>query len=148
MSDGIMIDAALLEHAIALACRAHRGQRDKGGAPYILHPLRLLHRMATVEEMIVAVLHDVLEDSPCTADRLREEGFPPPIVAAIEYLTRQDGETYDAFIRRVRDNPLARRVKMADLEDNLNILRLESVGQRDLDRLRQYHRAYRALAIP
>ncbi|MFN7946754.1 MAG: GTP pyrophosphokinase [Blastocatellia bacterium] len=136
---------ATLERAIAIAVQAHQGQRDKAGAPYILHPLRLMMRMQTEAEMIAAVLHDVIEDTEWTPDGLRAEGFSAGIIEAIECLTRPPDETYDDFIERVKTSPVAWRVKIADLEDNMNIRRIEMLTPKDLERLEKYHRAWRAL---
>ena len=109
-----------LEDAIALACRAHRGQLDKHGKPYILHSLRVMMRQPDVTAQIVAVLHDVIEDTPFTLDDLRAAGFSAEICEAVDCLTRRPGETYPSMISRVAANPLARRVKLADLEDNMD----------------------------
>lgn len=136
---------AILERAIAIAVQAHQGQRDKAGAPYILHPLRLMMRMQTEAEMIAAVLHDVIEDTEWTPDGLRAEGFGAEIIEAIECLTRRPEETYDEFIERVKTSEIAWRVKIADLEDNMNISRIETLTPKDLERLEKYHRAWRAL---
>lgn len=136
---------ATLETAIALAVAAHQGQRDKSGAPYILHPLRVMFRLETEEERIVAVLHDVLEDTPHTRASLEEKGFAPHLLDALELLTKREGERYDDFIARLAPNPLARRVKLADLEDNMDVRRLSSVQPKDAVRLEKYLRAHRAL---
>jgi len=113
-----------LERAVAIAAQVHAGQRDKAGEPYILHPLRVMLRMATDELQIVAVLHDVLEDGTLTAEDLRREGFAPAVVEAVVALTRLEGESYSAFVRRAARNPLAREVKLSDIADNLDPLRL------------------------
>jgi (p)ppGpp synthase/HD superfamily hydrolase len=131
-----------LERAIAIAAKAHEGQTDKGGAPYILHPLRVMMQMRTENEKIVAVLHDVLEDTNATPDDLRAEGFSEPILMALDSVTRRDGEPYEAFIQRAKDNPIGRAVKIADLIDNSDLSRMPIVGQRDRDRVAKY-----ALAI-
>lgn len=136
---------ATLERALVIAAEAHHGTTDKGGAPYILHPLRLLHQMSTADERIVALLHDVVEDSPWTLDALRAEGLSEEIVSAIDGLTRREDETYDDFIARGVTNPLARRVKLADIEDNMDLRRLGEFGQKDLDRLQRYQRARRVI---
>ena len=139
----------LIEKAIAIAVTAHRGQVDKTDRPYILHPLRLMCRMETDTERIVAVLHDVIEDTPVTADDLRREGFPEEVLDALDRLTKRDGETYDDFIKRASADPTARRVKLADLEDNMDVRRLATVGERDAARLTKYLRAWRELkALP
>jgi (p)ppGpp synthase/HD superfamily hydrolase len=136
-----------LAKAIAIAARAHEHQRDKAGAPYILHPLRMMFRMGTEEEKVVAVLHDLLEDAEdWTAGRLRAEGFSDEIVAALECLTKRDGEEYGAFIARAAANPLSLKVKLADLEDNMDPTRLETLGPKEVERLQKYHRAYRELS--
>jgi (p)ppGpp synthase/HD superfamily hydrolase len=134
-----------LEHAISLAVEAHRGQKDRAGAPYILHPLRMMFRVETDAEKIVAVLHDVVEDTGWTLDRLRAEGFPEDVVAAVDHLTRREGESYDEFVRRAAAHPVARRVKIADLEDNMDVRRTGTVTDEDTERLTRYHRAWRSL---
>ena len=140
-----MTEQATLEDAISIAAEAHRGQRDKAGAVYLLHPLRLMLRMDSEAAMMAAVLHDVVEDSDWTLERLRERGFPEEVVDAVACLTHRDGEGYEEFVERVKPNPLARRVKIADLEDNMNVLRIGQLGPKDLERLEKYHRAWRAL---
>jgi len=134
-----------LEDAIALAALAHHGQVDKASAPYILHPLRLLLRMETEAERIVAVLHDVVEDTPYTLDALRRLGFPEAVVEAVDALTRREGESYEAFVARAAGNPLARRVKIADLEDNLDLSRIAAPTEKDYRRLERYRRALERL---
>jgi (p)ppGpp synthase/HD superfamily hydrolase len=140
-----MSEVATLEDAISIAAEAHRGQRDKAGAAYLLHPLRLMMRMDSEAAMMAAVLHDVVEDSDWTLASLRERGFSEEVVAAVACLTHRDGESYEEFVERVKPNPLARRVKLADLEDNMNVLRIGQLGPKDLQRLEKYHRAWRVL---
>jgi (p)ppGpp synthase/HD superfamily hydrolase len=134
-----------LEEAIIIAVEAHKGQRDKFGAPYILHPLRVMARVKTEEEMMVAILHDVVEDTEWTFDRLRKVGFSETVVEAIDCVTKRAGESYDSLIDRARRNPLARRVKIADLEDNMDIRRIPEVTARDAERLAKYRRAWQTL---
>jgi (p)ppGpp synthase/HD superfamily hydrolase len=134
-----------LEIAIKLAVDAHQGQRDKAGRAYILHPLKVMLQMSSEEEMIVAVLHDIVEDTDYTLDMLQELGFAHEIIAAIDCLTRRDNEPYDAFIARIKTHEIARKVKLADIEDNIDITRLSELRERDLDRLKRYHRAWRQL---
>jgi (p)ppGpp synthase/HD superfamily hydrolase len=113
-----------LERAITIAGEAHAGQVDKAGAPYVLHPLRMMLRMSSIDERIVAVLHDVCEDCPgWTFDRLRREGFSERIIDALQSVTKRDGETYEDFVRRSAANPTGRRVKLADLHDNSDLSR-------------------------
>ena len=137
-----------LEDAIALAVEAHRGQRDKAGQTYILHPLRVMMRLDTDAERMAAILHDVVEDTPYTLERLRELGYPEEVLGALDCLTKRDGETYEAFIERVRPHPLARRVKLADLEDNMDVRRLPTVGPKEAERLARYRAAWTRLKQP
>jgi len=136
---------ATLERAILIAAQAHLGQRDKAGAAYILHPLRMMMRMESEAAMIAAVLHDVVEDSDWTLEQLRGEGFSEEILQAVDCLTRRDGETYEEFVARAQANAIARQVKIADLEDNMNVKRIGEMTPKDLARIDKYHRAWRAL---
>jgi (p)ppGpp synthase/HD superfamily hydrolase len=131
-----------LERAIAIAAQAHAGQVDKAGAPYVLHPLRMMLRVASPEERIVAVLHDVCEDCPgWTFDRLKAEGFSDGILAALDSVTKRDGEDYESFVRRAAGNPIGRSVKLADLSDNCDLSRIASPSPRDHERIEKYRRA-------
>ena len=135
----------LTEKCLEIALRAYAGKKDKAGEVYILHPLRLMLKMTTPEERAVALLHDVIEDSDITADQLVHAGIPKQVVEAVLCLTRQSDETYDDFIDRAKQNPLARKVKLADIEDNINLLRLKAVDQKDLERVAKYHGAWMTL---
>jgi (p)ppGpp synthase/HD superfamily hydrolase len=137
---------ATLERAIQIAAEAHAGQVDKGGAPYVLHPLRVMMAMETDEERIVAVLHDVIEDCPRWPEaRLYVEGFSADVLEALDALTRHQGETYDQFVARVKLNPLAARVKLSDLRDNMLITRIPKPNDGDRRRAMKYARAYEFL---
>jgi len=114
---------------------------DKAGAPYVLHPLRVMLRMSTSEERMAAVLHDVVEDTDWTLERLRGEGFSDAVVAAVDALTRRADEDYETFVRRAAVNPIARRVKLADLQDNSDLSRIAHPTDRDYERLERYRRA-------
>ncbi|WP_433735885.1 HD domain-containing protein [Pseudomonas putida] len=130
-----------LEHAIAIAAGAHAGQVDKGGAPYILHALRVMLKVTTLEERIVAVLHDVVEDCDISLEELREEGFSETVLAGIESVTKVPGESYEDFIARVAQNPIGRVVKLADLEENSDLSRIAQPSWEDLERIEKYRRA-------
>jgi (p)ppGpp synthase/HD superfamily hydrolase len=130
-----------LDTALQIMAQAHAGQVDKAGQPYVLHPIRVMMRLATLEERVVALLHDVVEDSDLTLDDLRARGFSPAVVAAVDCLTKVEGETYDAFVSRVLTDPLAARVKIADLLENIDLTRLTEVREADLARVAKYHRA-------
>ncbi|WP_165170321.1 HD domain-containing protein [Adlercreutzia sp. ZJ242] len=120
-----MISTALTAAAAGIARRAHEGQLDKAGEPYVNHPLHVAEAMDTEEETCVALLHDVLEDSDFTVDDLREAGMPESVVAAVELLTHDERVDYLDYVRGVRKNPVAAKVKRADLEHNLDPKRLK-----------------------
>lgn len=134
-----------LERAIALAAEAHAGQLDRAGAPYILHPLRVMLRLKTTDERIVAVLHDVVEDCHWTIEALRAEGFTEAVLRAIESVTKREGEDYEAFVLRAARDPIGRRVKLADLHDNSDMTRFANPTDRDRVRVEKYTRAIRVL---
>lgn len=127
-----------LEDAILLAVQAHRGQIDKAGQPYILHVLRVMFRLESEKERMVGVLHDVVEDTKYTLDDLRQMGYPKEVLAALDSLTKKSDESYEAFIERTKGNPIASRVKVADLEDNLDLTRLREITEKDVERLKKY----------
>lgn len=131
-----------LDTAIKLATDAHTGQVDKAGQPYVLHPLRVMLAMKTDDERIVAVLHDVVEDTPWTCDDLYwQHGFKPEIVMAVAALTRGKNEDYFDFIRRLAPNPIARAVKIADIRDNLDPSRGLADDNEATERAEKYRRA-------
>lgn len=131
----------MLEKAIAIAVEAHRGQLDKAGKPYILHPLRVMLAGKTIDEMICGVLHDVVEDTPISIEMLETEGFSPSILDALRLLTRDSHVPYQDYIRRLADNPLALQVKLYDLHDNLNRERLNFLTTEDTRRMDKYRQA-------
>ncbi len=131
-----------LDTAIKLATDAHAGQVDKAGQPYVLHPLRVMLAMKTTDERIVAVLHDVVEDTSWTCDDLYwQHGFKPEIVMAVAALTRGKNEDYFDFIRRLAPNPIARAVKIADIRDNLDAIRGLAEDTKATVRAEKYRRA-------
>lgn len=131
-----------LDRAIQIAVEAHQGQKDKAGAPYILHPLRVMLHMETEEQMMVAVLHDVVEDSHWTLIDLQREGFPEQVIEAVDHLSRRDSETYDEFIDRIKGSMLAIKVKLADLEDNMDLRRICNLTDKEKERMIKYHSAW------
>ena len=136
----------ILDRAKAIATSAHEGQVDKAGKPYIEHPMRVMNMGKTVEEKIAGVLHDVVEDSDWTFEMLEKEGIPKDVMDALRCVTKlSEDEDYDHFIERVKPNPLAVKVKLNDLKDNMDITRLGEVTEKDLARLNKYIRAYRQL---
>ena len=135
----------LIEKALFIALEAHKGQVDKAGKPYILHPLRLMMSLDDEVEMISALLHDVIEDSDTTEEDLMKAGIPVESIEIIGYLTKQAGESYDDFIKRISAHKKASRVKIKDIEDNMTISRLETLGEADLTRLAKYHKSLKFL---
>lgn len=138
---GWQCPAMNLENAIALAAKAHEGQVDKAGAPYILHPLRMMLRVSSPEERMAAVLHDVVEDCGVSLADLRAAGFSEAVVGAVDALTRREEESYEEFVARAARDPVGRRVKLADLEDNSDLSRIAEPTARDFERLEKYRRA-------
>lgn len=135
----------LIETALEIALSAYKGQTDKAGKTYILHPLRLMSKMTTEDEMCVALLHDAIEDSDFTAQDLLDKGMPAHIVAAVEAMTHHEQDAYDDYIAKIKTNTLATKVKKYDIEDNINVLRLDTLSEKDLQRIQKYHRAWKAL---
>ena len=135
-----------LQRAIEIATEAHKGQFDKAGREYIGHPLRVMEMGKTEEEKIVGVLHDVIEDTDWTFEKLAEEGFSDKVIAALKCVTKlSENENYDDFIDRVKKNPLAAAVKINDLTDNMDIRRLPYLSDKDVKRLKKYLKAYKRL---
>jgi (p)ppGpp synthase/HD superfamily hydrolase len=125
-----------VEEAIALARKAHAGQTDKAGHPYIDHPLRVMHRLDGEHEQMAAILHDVLEDTPTTAEDLRTVGCPEPVIAAVRALTKHPGEPLEDSMARAAANPIACAVKHADIADPARLALLDEATAQRL--LRKY----------
>jgi (p)ppGpp synthase/HD superfamily hydrolase len=134
-----------MEKAIQIAVKAHQGQTDRYEEPFILHPLRMMMKMDTDSAKIVAVLHDVVEKSDTTLEDLRSEGFSEEIIDAVDCLTKRPGEGYEAHIERTRRNLLSRKVKIADLEDNMDPKRVIDFSEEDKKRLERLHKAWSGL---
>ena len=136
----------MLERAIGIAVEAHKGQLDKGGNPYILHPLRVMMSVDFELEKIVAVLHDVVEDSNWTFEALLAEGFSIEVIEALKSVTKNsDNEDYDSFIQRAIGNSIGRKVKIADIRDNLDVTRIPDIGEKDVQRISKYKKALKIL---
>jgi hypothetical protein len=137
---------ATLNRAIEIATKAHEGATDKYGAPYINHVTRVMNMGATDNEKIVGVLHDVIEDTHWTFEDLEKEGFSKEVIDALRCVTKtSEDEDYAEFITRVKINPLAVKVKLNDLRDNMDIRRMPEVLESDLKRLNKYLKAYNDL---
>lgn len=132
----------LLVRALNFAIKAHGSQIDRGKKPYLLHPLHVMSQVEPFEAKLVAILHDVLEDSEIVSDDLCFAGFSQEVVSAVVALTKTKGETRMEAAKRARENPLARLVKIADVMHNMDTRRLVEVKQKDLDRLAEYKQVY------
>lgn len=130
--------------AKAWAARWHEGQRDKAGKPYVTHPERVAGRLSAPEEQVVAWLHDTVEDTGLTLREI-ENAFGPETAAAVDAVSRRPGEDWEDYLRRVKQNEVARKVKISDLIDNSNLSRIPAVTLRDVDRQLKYNRALRYL---
>lgn len=135
------------EKAMSIAIKAHEGQKDKAGAPYLLHVLRVMMSVEKMDEKTVALLHDVVEDSETSIEELTKAGFPKKILKAVELLTKTDKKPYEDYIQEIKNNDLARAVKLADLKDNMNITRLKKVTEGDKLRIKKYKAAYNLLNL-
>ena len=135
----------LREKAMQIAIKVHRGQLDKGGNDYINHPVRVERRCICQEDRLVALLHDTIEDGNIASEYLLLVGFSQEVVDAVLSVSRKRGEDYFEFIQRCKANPIGRRVKICDLEDNMDITRLKELTEKDIERLKKYHKAYKML---
>lgn len=140
-----MVTSTLLETAIRMAVNTHYGKTEKSGEPYIFHLLRVMNSVDTVEEKVVAILHGMLNDSLLVADRLREQGIPEDIMQTLQLLASDFPDSYEEYIQRVADNPLAKAVKIADLKDSINLLQQYCSSEREKLRMEKYSKALQYL---
>ena len=131
-------EQSMFDLALSIAKKAHKGQYDKAGVDYIEHPLFVASLVDTQEEKAVALLHDVLEDSPYTAEELILAGLPETVVSAVQILTKKKGQDYQQYLELVKSSPIARRVKLADLKHNSDLTRLATITEKDRERLEKY----------
>ena len=134
-------EQSMFDLALSIAKKAHKGQYDKAGVDYIEHPLFVASLVDTQEEKAVALLHDVLEDSPYTAEELILAGLPETVVTAVQVLTKKKGQDYQQYLELVKSNPIARCVKLADLKHNSDLSRLATITEKDLERFEKYKKA-------
>lgn len=140
-----MIYTELTKKAFKIAYYKHHGHYDKGGMPYIFHPVHLAEQMETEAEICTALLHDVVEDTNTTLLDLKKRGFSPEIIEAIDALTRRENESYEEYIERLSKNLIALKVKKADLEHNMDLSRLSFVTFKDKDRSKKYEKYLKKL---
>ncbi len=131
----------LVDRAFNLANERHANQFDKAGIPYIEHPITVAESFDDSDLKIVALLHDIVEDADVTLDELKSLGFRDKHVRAINAITKRDGEQYEEYLSRVKNNYLARKVKIADISHNMDTSRLTSLGAKDIRRLEKYKKA-------
>lgn len=140
-----MIYTENTKKAMKFAYDAHHGQLDKSGVPYIFHPIHLAEQMQTEEECIVALLHDVVEDTEVTFEQLKKE-FSDTVIEALKLLTHDDSVEYMDYIRNLKDNSIAKNVKLADLNHNSENTRLEKLTEKDIKRNKKYSEAIKILS--
>lgn len=136
-----MIYTSLTKKALSLCFEAHKDQVDKSGLPYVFHPFHLAMEMTDELSTVVALLHDVIEDTDYTLQDLEKMGFPPAVLEAISLMTHREGVPYMEYVATIKTNPLARIVKMADLRHNSNIARVDNPTEKDYARVEKYRRA-------
>lgn len=139
-----MIYTGNTRKAMEIAYKAHHGQVDKSGVPYIFHPIHLAEQMDTEDECIVALLHDVVEDTEMTFEQL-EKDFSETVIQALKLVTRDKNEDYMQYVEKIKMNPIAKKVKLADLHHNSDIARLEKITLIDLKRNEKYEKAIKFL---
>ena len=136
-----MIYTDLTKKALKISFEAHKDQVDKCGIPYVYHPFHIAEQMTDEITTCVALLHDIIEDTNTTMDNLRKAGFPDEVLEALELLTHKDNEPYYDYVNRLKDNPVSKAVKLADLSHNMDLSRFDNLSARDYERKRKYERA-------
>lgn len=136
---------ATVERALQIAVQAHAGQKDKSGAAYIFHPIRVMMRCTSTEAQIVGLLHDVVEDTQVTFEELEGEGFSKTVMEALRLLTHDPKVPYQDYIREIKTNAIATEAKLADLQDNMDLRRLQEVDEKTVARFKRYLAAYTTL---
>ncbi len=133
------------KRAMALCFEAHKEQKDKSGMPYVFHPFHLAEEMKTEDETVAALLHDVAEDTDITLEEIGEMGFSEAVMEALRLLTHEPGTPYMEYVRKIKENPVARAVKQADLKHNSDLTRLDNVDEKALKRVEKYKEALKIL---
>ena len=140
-----MIYTPMTKKALLLCFEAHKDQRDKSGMPYVFHPFHLAEQMEDEETTVVALLHDVIEDTDMTIDALRDMGFSERVISAIALMTHAPEVPYMDYVAKIKNDPIARAVKLADLRHNSDMTRLDTVTPYDIERAEKYKRAIELL---
>lgn len=140
-----MLYTPLTKKALCISFNAHKNQLDKSGIPYVFHPFHLAEQMDDEYSTCVALLHDVLEDTTITLEEIAAEGFPKEVIDAIAIMTHEDNIPYMDYIRQLKSNPIAVKVKMADLKHNSDLSRLNQINEKALKRNEKYKKAMEIL---
>lgn len=141
-----MLYTSLTKQAMKLCFDAHKDQVDKSGIPYVFHPFHLAEQMTDEYTTVVALLHDVIEDTHYTIDDLIEMGYPKPIIEALKLLTHDDNTPYMEYVGKIKENPIAKSVKLEDLKHNSDLTRLDNIDEKALERAEKYKRAIELLS--
>ena len=142
---GFMLYTETTKKALKLMCEKHKDQKDRSRLPYILHPFHVAEQMDDEESTVVALLHDIVEDTDTTFEELKEAGFSDRVISALKLMTHKEGVDYYDYVKEIGRDPLARKVKIADLEHNMQLERLDEVREKDLKRLEKYRVCYEYL---
>ena len=142
-----MIYTPLTKKALKLCFEAHKDQTDKTGLPYVFHPFRLAEQMTDEYTTVTALLHDVVEDTDYTLNDLKEMGYPDEVIQALSLLTHDDGSEYMDYVKRLKNNPIARAVKLADLKHNSDLSRYDTIDNQAIKRTAKYQQAIEILSL-
>ena len=142
-----MIYTPLTKKALKLCFEAHKNQTDKTGLPYVFHPFHLAEQMTDEYTTVTALLHDVVEDTDYTLNDLQEMGYPDEVIQALSLLTHDDGSEYMDYVKRLKNNPIARAVKLADLKHNSDLSRYDTIDNQAIKRTAKYQQAIEILSL-
>ena len=142
-----MIYTPLTKKALKLCFEAHKNQTDKTGLPYVFHPFHLAEQMTDEYTTVTALLHDVVEDTDYTLNDLKEMGYPDEVIQALSLLTHDDGSEYMEYVKRLKSNPIARAVKLADLKHNSDLSRYDTIDNQAIKRTAKYQQAIEILSL-
>ena len=137
----MMIYTTATKKALRMCFDAHKEQEDKSGLPYVFHPFHLAEQMQDETTTIVALLHDVVEDTDYTLEELKKEGFGDAVIDALALLTHDDDTPYIDYVARIKENPVAKAVKLADLAHNSDLSRMDTIDEKVMERYRNYQEA-------
>ena len=142
-----MIYTPLTKKALKLCFEAHKDQTDKTGLPYVFHPFHLAEQMTDEYTTVTALLHDVVEDTDYTLNDLQEMGYPDEVIQALSLLTHDDGSEYMDYVKRLKNNPIARAVKLTDLKHNSDLSRYDTIDNQAIKRTAKYQQAIEILSL-